>query len=79
MLRGVVVLLVLANALTWAWGQGQLDFLGWGRPEQREPQRLAQQIAPERILVVDGRPAADPSASPPAAPAGEPGVENRAP
>lgn len=44
---GVLVLaLVLANALLWAWGQGWLG----GNPgsRQREPARLAAQIHPER-------------------------------
>jgi len=62
MLRALVALLLLANALTWAYGQGFLGFLGLGIPEQREPQRMKQQIHPEALHVL--APTAQPASSP---------------
>ena len=44
MLRWAVVLLVMANAAYFAWTQGYLDGLGWAPVEQREPQRMAEQV-----------------------------------
>ena len=66
MLRALVLLLVLANALTWAYGRGYLGTMGWGRAEQREPHRLSQQIEPERIRLVDGNRSAESSETQPA-------------
>ncbi len=55
MLRGLVLLLLLANAGYFAWSQGFLLGYGVGPPEPGEPQRLAQQIHPEtmRLLGVE--------------------------
>jgi hypothetical protein len=52
MLRLAVLLLLLANALYFAWTQGLL--LGWGAGpvQQSEPQRMAQQIRPEAVRVL---------------------------
>ena len=52
MLRLVVLLLVLANALYFAWSQGHLASVGFARLAQTEPQRLAQQIKPEQMRLV---------------------------
>lgn len=52
MLRALVALLLLANALTWAYGKGFLGFLGLGIPEQREPLRVQQQVHPEALHVL---------------------------
>lgn len=57
MLRLIVVLLVVANALFLAWSQGLLS--PWlvaaaaGDADQREPQRLAAQVRPESIVIVE--------------------------
>jgi hypothetical protein len=52
MLRVLVVLLLAANALFFAWTQGWLDsVVGPARPE-REPQRLAAQVRPELMQVL---------------------------
>ncbi len=75
MLRWVIVLLVLANAGYFAWTQGYLDTLGMKPAEQREPQRLTQQVRPEALRLLNG-PKADavpqvppaPKAAPPATP-----------
>lgn len=50
MLRALVVLLLLANGLYFAWAQGWL-----GEPPrhaEREPQRLAAQVSPEAVTVL---------------------------
>lgn len=48
MLRSFFILLVLANLLFFAWGQGYFG----GAEEGREPQRLAKQLSPEKLRVV---------------------------
>lgn len=50
--RTLALLLLLLNALYWAWGEGWLLPYGFGPAQQREPQRLAQQIRPEAITVL---------------------------
>lgn len=52
MLRLVVLLLLLANAIYFAWTQGLLLPLGWAPAQQSEPQRLVQQIRPEAVRVM---------------------------
>jgi hypothetical protein len=69
MLRALVLILLLANAGFWAWRQGWLEPLHGtigARPDgEREPERLARQVHPERVQLVtpaDGgtaRPAAE--------------------
>ena len=54
MLRWAVILLVLANAGYFAWTQGYLDGLGMAPVNQREPQRLAQQVKPETLRLLNG-------------------------
>ncbi|MDR2332984.1 MAG: SPOR domain-containing protein [Burkholderiaceae bacterium] len=51
MLRIAVLILVLANAGYYAWSQGMLRGMGWGPAIQSEPQRLQQQIEPQKMLV----------------------------
>jgi len=52
MLRLLVLLLVLLNAAYFAWSQGMLRAYGWAPAEQREPQRLTQQIRPEAVHIL---------------------------
>jgi hypothetical protein len=52
MWRTLALVLLLLNALYWAWGEGWLLPYGFGPTPQREPQRLAQQIRPEAITVL---------------------------
>ena len=53
MLRTLVVLLLLANAGFVAWHQGWLDeTLGPVAQQGRDPQRLKQQINPERLILL---------------------------
>jgi hypothetical protein len=52
MLRIVVLVLVLLNSAYFAWSQGWLLGLGYGPTQQREPQRLNQQIRPESLRLV---------------------------
>lgn len=69
MLRLLVLLLVGANLLFFAWTQGWLDELTGLRPHpEREPERLARQVHPERITVLPpGAASAAAIAAPPAA------------
>lgn len=63
MLRALVVVLLLANAVFWAWSEGHLGALGWvpGKPVT-EPERLAQQLQPERLRrTAPGEPSPFPS------------------
>lgn len=57
MLRLFALLLLLANAGYFAWSQGHLRPLGWGPLEQHEPERLAQQLAPDKLRLEGGPPA----------------------
>jgi hypothetical protein len=52
MVRQLVGLLVLLNALYWAWAQGWLLPYGFGPMPQNEPQRLTQQIRPTAIKLL---------------------------
>lgn len=55
MLRLLVVLLLAANALWFAWAQGGLPagLLPFPREaDQREPQRMSAQVHPERVRVL---------------------------
>ena len=67
MLRTLVLLLALANVLTWAYTQGFLGFLNLAPTSQREPERLAQQVEPERLRLLP-RAGAAPNTRPDAAP-----------
>lgn len=59
MLRRLLLLLLLANLLFFAWTQGWLGGLIGLRPDaQREPERLARQVRPETIVVLPPSPAA---------------------
>lgn len=48
MLRAVVALLLLANALFYAWAHGWLGATG----EEREPERLQRQVNPQGVRVL---------------------------
>ncbi|MFG6467493.1 hypothetical protein [Roseateles sp. BYS87W] len=55
MMRIVVILMLAANALFFAWSRGWLDTVtGVPADGGREPQRLALQQHPERIQPLDG-------------------------
>ena len=51
MLRLIALVMMLANAGYFAWSQGHLRALGWGPVEQREPERLAQQLAADKLRL----------------------------
>jgi hypothetical protein len=61
--RGLFLLLVLVNLGFFAWGRGYLGGLETGR----EPQRMASQIAPEKLHLVTVASTAAPAAAAPAA------------
>ena len=52
MLRLLVLILILANGVYFAWSEGLLRAYGYAPTQQREPQRLAQQIRPEAIKLL---------------------------
>lgn len=52
MLRLLVLLLILANGVYFAWSEGLLRTYGFAPAQQREPQRMAQQIRPEVIKLL---------------------------
>ncbi|APW45279.1 SPOR domain-containing protein [Rhodoferax antarcticus] len=62
MLRLIVLVLIVLNVGLYARGQGWLLAYGWGPTPQREPQRLAQQIHPEALLILPGVAASAPAA-----------------
>lgn len=69
MLRIVVLVLVLLNGAYFAWSQGWLLGLGYGPAQQREPQRLSEQIRPEALRLLSPQEAKAPEAVAPAVPA----------
>jgi hypothetical protein len=53
MLRALVALLLVANALLFAWSQGWLDGVAGVKPQgDREPERLARQVKPQSVRVL---------------------------
>ena len=67
MLRLIVVLLALANGAFYAWHAGWLPALGAAAPEGSSGgNRLAEQVHPERLLVITASGAAAAPASAPA-------------
>ena len=63
--RAVVLLLLCANLLFWAWSNGWMAGLGWAPSTESEPERLQQQVAPYKLqLQKDKAPADTPAASP---------------
>ncbi|QCB47740.1 SPOR domain-containing protein [Hydrogenophaga sp. PAMC20947] len=64
MLRWVVGLLLVANGVYYAWTQGHLAPLGFAPTEQREPERMAGQIQPDVLHLLNApRPADAPQPS----------------
>jgi hypothetical protein len=51
-LRFLVLVLVLANSVYFAWSQGLLQGFGLAPAPQTEPQRLGQQIKPEALRLL---------------------------
>ncbi len=68
MLRALVLALLLANAGYFAWAQGLMGAWGWAPAQTSEPQRLAQQIAPEALRIVPGKAGAPADPAPEAPP-----------
>lgn len=61
-----MLILLLANLAFWGYTQGHLAGLGWAPHDPREPQRLAQQVAPEALVVLNaagGETASSPTAT----------------
>jgi hypothetical protein len=52
MLRLLLLVLILANGLYFAWTQGLLRAYDFAPAQQSEPQRMAQQVKPEALRVL---------------------------
>lgn len=53
MLRSLVLILLIVNALFFGWSRGWLNTVVGVRPDrQHEPQRLNQQLHPEQLLIL---------------------------
>jgi hypothetical protein len=52
MLRLLVLSLILANSVYFAWTSGWLRAYGFAPAQQSEPQRMAQQVKPEAIRIL---------------------------
>jgi hypothetical protein len=76
MLRVAVWLLLVANALYFAWTQGWLASAGLAPAQQREPQRLSAQIHPEALRLLNGPKGTE---APATAPVHGPDVDGAAP
>jgi len=64
-LRLFALVMLLANAGYFAWSQGHLRALGWGPVEQREPERVAQQLGADKLRLEGATPTpATPSPTP---------------
>jgi len=74
MLRLAVIALLLANAGYYAWSQGWLRTWGLAPVEQSEPQRLAQQLHPETLRILQARDSALVAPAPASAPPAEPAL-----
>ena len=53
MLRLLTLLVLLANVLYFSWAQGLLSDFGFAPAQQSEPLRLAKQIQPDSIRILD--------------------------
>ena len=54
-MRIVVLLLLLANSVYFAWSEGHLSGLGFAPYSQREPERMAAQIKPESMRILSAQ------------------------
>ena len=60
--RAVVLLLLCANGVFWAWSSGWLGSLGWAPATESEPQRMNQQVSPYKLQLQKDKAPADTSA-----------------
>lgn len=65
MLRGLVIALLAANAVFFAWSHGHLAAFGWPADTTSEPHRLAQQIEPDAVVLLNPPTPAAPAAPEP--------------
>ena len=52
MLRFLVLILILANGVYFAWSEGMLLAYGFGPAQQREPHRLEQQVRADALRIL---------------------------
>jgi hypothetical protein len=62
--RAVVLLLLCANGVFWAWSSGWLVGLGWAPATESEPQRMSQQVSPYKLQLQKDKDPADTPAPP---------------
>ncbi len=75
-MRTLLLALLLANLVFFAWSQGWMASAGLGPVTQREPQRLALQIHPEQVRVTPAPVAPASAASASSAPASAPSASS---
>lgn len=78
MLRTLALALLFANLLYWAYAQGHLAPLGLAPHDPREPQRLAQQVSPGALEVLNATPPQPVQPAQPPAPISPPLVAHQA-
>ncbi len=75
MLRSLVLVLLLVNAAFYAWTHGWLNSVTGVQPDaQHEPQRLAQQVHPDKLILVASGASVPSTAAATPPPANEPTV-----
>ena len=79
MLRLIVLLLLLANGVYFAWAQGLLRGYGFAPAAQSEPQRVAQQLRPDSLRILKPDEVKRLDAAPPAVQAAAPSVSANPP
>ena len=57
--RLVVLLLLWANLIFWAWSSNWFSSLGWALATESEPQRINQQVSPYKLQLQKDKAAAD--------------------
>ena len=66
--RAVVLLLLCANGVFWAWSSGWLVGLGWAPATESEPQRMSQQVSPYKLQLQKDKAPREASAPSPSKP-----------
>jgi hypothetical protein len=51
MLRWLILILMLSNALLYGWREGLFEALGLTTETAREPSRTLQQIQPDNVVI----------------------------
>jgi hypothetical protein len=66
--RLVVMLLLCANGVFWAWSSNWFSSLGWAPATESEPQRINQQVSPYKLQLQKDKAPLETSAPSPSKP-----------